>query len=263
MSAEAVPAFSSSLFSSGADAHATLSATLWHLLTRLGEAQILLPLAAVAAAWLWLAAGQRRLVLRWALAIATAGGLTTASKLAFMGWGLGSARWDFTGISGHAMFAAVCLPVLAWVALAVGGAEDRRGLRRKLALVAGYMLAALVAWSRIEVGAHSHSESAAGFALGGLASAWALAGAPRLRQMLPLWLPAGLAAALLLLPFSAPRSRSHELMMEISRQISGRDRLYTRRDLHRRGSGQPPAALSAAGRLPGTTGSGSVHPAPR
>ncbi len=41
----------------------------WFLLTRLGEAQILLPLVAAAMLWLWLRAGQGGLVLRWGLAL--------------------------------------------------------------------------------------------------------------------------------------------------------------------------------------------------
>lgn len=240
------------------------AARAWLLLTRLGEMQILLPLAAAASLWLWKSAAQTRLVLRWAAAAALAATLTAGSKLAFMGWGLGSARWDFTGISGHALCAALCLPLLAWVSLVAGGRPDPRGLRRKLALLAGYMVAALVAWSRIEVGAHSHSEVAAGFALGGLASAWALAGTSELRALQPRWLAAGLAAGLLLLPLAAPRSRSHELMMELSRQLSGRDQLYTRRDLHRRTPAAARSALRFSEAVPpspaGTTAPGPAHP---
>ena len=231
----------------------------WHVLTRLGEAQILLPLVGAAALWLWRAAGQGRLALRWLGAIAVAALLTALSKLAFMGWGLGSARWDFTGISGHAMFAAACLPPLAWVALLARGVR-----RRRWVVVAAFLLAALVAWSRIEVRAHSPSEALIGFALGALASGWVLRGAPALRLALPLWLPAGLAAAMLLLPLSVPRSRSHELMMELSRQLSGRGQVYTRQDLHRRGpAGLPPLVSAAARRGPGTTGPAPSRPSPR
>ncbi|QPF71595.1 phosphatase PAP2 family protein [Roseateles sp. DAIF2] len=230
------------------DAVSPSLAPFWHLITRLGEAQILLPLVGAAAAWLWLAAEQGRLALRWGLAIGLAALLTTLSKLAFMGWGLGSARWDFTGISGHAMFAGACLPVLAWVGLLARGDRARR-----VAVVGGFLLAALVAWSRLEVRAHSPSEALAGALLGGLASAWVLWGAPTLRLALPLWLPAGLAAAVLLLPLSAPRSRSHELMMELSRQLSGRQQVYTRHELHRR-------LNAAALPVPGTTGPARSHP---
>lgn len=228
----------------------------WALLTRLGEAQILVPLLLAAMLWLWLGAGQGRLVLRWLACLALAAGLTALSKVAFMGWGHGSARWDFTGFSGHAMFAAACFPLLAWVALL---GRDR--LMQKLAVIASFVLAALVAYSRLEVHAHSASESASGFALGALASVMALRGAPALRLALPLWLPAALAAGLLVLPLSAPRSRSHDLMVELSLQLSGRPQVYTRQDLHRRRL--PPRLSAAPHRLPGTTAPAASRPLPR
>ncbi|MGS0754580.1 hypothetical protein ACVBEH_07590 [Roseateles sp. GG27B] len=78
------------------------SSSFWLLLTRLGEAQILFPLAAAAAAWLWLRAEQATLARRWVLCLCLSTALTTASKLAFIGWGLGWAA-RFHRHSGHAM----------------------------------------------------------------------------------------------------------------------------------------------------------------
>ena len=63
------------------------SLNIWHLLTRLDDVQIVLPAAV--------------LVLNWLL-ITAAAPITTASKVVFIGW----AVVDFTGVSGHAMFAA-------------------------------------------------------------------------------------------------------------------------------------------------------------
>mgnify|MGYP000019246428 CR=1 FL=1 len=93
---------------------------LWHPLTRLGESQLLLPLALLSLILLWRSPGQRPLARRWAWGLVAAVGLTTASKLAFMGWGWGSAGWDFTGFSGHAMCAGAVLPLLAVALAAVG-----------------------------------------------------------------------------------------------------------------------------------------------
>lgn len=218
------------------------AALFWHLLTRLGEAQILLPLVLAAALWLWRGAAQGRLALRWLLGLGVAALLTTLSKLAFMGWGLGSVRWDFTGFSGHSTMAGACLPLLAWVALLGAPSSWRRA-----GVLAGFALAALVAYSRLVVHAHSPSEAFSGLLLGGAASLAVLCRLPLLQQPLPAWLPAGLAACLLLLPVSAPRSRSHELMSELSRRLAGREHVYTRHDLHRRfsaASSQPaPRAL--------------------
>ena len=88
------------------------SALFWHLLTRLGEMQILLPAALLAMLAMFRRPEARPLAGWWGVFLMTAALITTASKVAFMGWGLGSAELDFTGISGHAMFAAAVYPLL-------------------------------------------------------------------------------------------------------------------------------------------------------
>jgi membrane-associated phospholipid phosphatase len=95
------------------------------------------------------------------------------SKVAFLGFGLGIAALDFTGFSGHSMYAAsVEIPLLATCALALCG----RG--RWVGAMLGTALAALIAVSRVEVGAHSVSEAIAGFVLGGSLAAWVVAPCP-------------------------------------------------------------------------------------
>lgn len=200
------------------------SLAFWSLFTRLGELQLLLPLALGAAAWLSRRAGQGALARRWLIGLAAAAALTTLSKLAFMGWGLGSAALDFTGFSGHSMFAASTLPVLAWLAL--------RG--RPQGFWLGLGLAALVAYSRVHVSAHSVSEALAGFTLGTTASLWALRGQCQLRLAVPVWLPATALALMLLAPVAAPRSRTHDWVTQLSLQLSGRAQPYTRLELHQR-----------------------------
>jgi len=71
------------------------------------------------------------------------GAIVSASKLAFMGWGIGIRELDFTGFSGHsALFAAfwpifygsfACVVLTVRVAVAVG-----------LALVTAFMRLALI-----------------------------------------------------------------------------------------------------------------------
>jgi hypothetical protein len=86
--------------------------SFWYLFTRLGEVQILLPAALLAMLVLSRRADTRPLATLW-LGLLTLGALlTTASKIAFIGWGIGSAALDFTGISGHTMFAASVYPLL-------------------------------------------------------------------------------------------------------------------------------------------------------
>lgn len=230
---------------------ATAPTPFWLLLTRLGEIQILLPLALLAALWLWRRAAQTEVAKRWMLGLGLAMALTAASKLAFFGWGYGIAAWDFTGISGHAMASAAILPLLAWFAL-MGQSARLRGLGVGL----GFGLAALIAYSRLKVGAHSPMESLVGFVVGGLASWMGLRVVPQTStgRAPPLWLPGGLVAALLLLPLGAPKSRSHDWVLQISMQLSGRAQPFTRADLRadlqRRRQQAPLNAASSSSALP-------------
>jgi hypothetical protein len=79
----------------------------------LGEVQLLLPAALLTCLALLNLQDTRLLAVRWLQALSVAAGLTLASKMAFIGWGLGSAAFNFTGISGHAMFASAVYPFLA------------------------------------------------------------------------------------------------------------------------------------------------------
>ena len=224
--------------------------SFWPLFTRLGEAQILMPLVALAALWLWLGAGQGQLARRWLLAVGCAVALTTASKLAFIGWEVGLADWDFTGISGHAVCSAAVLPMLGWLLVC-----GRSRPVRRAGVLGGFALAGLIAWSRLAVDAHSSSEAISGFVLGSLASWIALSGLSRSRSAddkpfaaaggpaasAPRWLQAAVIASLLVLPFSAPRSQSHDWVTALSMRLSGRSQPFMRHDLHR----QPAAVRSS------------------
>jgi membrane-associated phospholipid phosphatase len=211
----------------------------WLAVTRLGEAQILLPAFLAGALWLAFArpAGARgrlaqgnphahdhparRSALRWVAGITATTAVTTASKIAFLGFGYGIAAIDFTGFSGHSMYAWSILPVLGAI---VAG---RRGV------AVGIALAMLITYSRVDLGAHSWSEAIAGTALGVAASGWTLAdylahpGAVRA----PWWLPLLIVMWLTVLPTKAPPSRTHSLVVSISLKLSGRARPYTRFEL--------------------------------
>jgi membrane-associated phospholipid phosphatase len=211
----------------------------WYVVTRLGEAQILLPAFCAGALWLAFArpAGARgriaqgaahahdhparRSALRWLAAIFATTVVTTISKVAFLGFGKGIASIDFTGFSGHSMYATAILPMLGAI---VGGWRGAVG---------GAALAALITYSRVNLGAHSWSEAIAGLVLGAAAAGWTLSdyldhpGAVRV----PWWLPLLLAAWLTLLPMRAPPSRTHDLVVSIALKLSGRQRPYTRFEL--------------------------------
>ena len=206
----------------------TPSVPLWHGLTRLGEAQLLLPAMLLAVLWLLRQSGAGRLAAGWLLSTLVAAALTTASKVAFIGYGWGWAPLDFTGISGHAMFAAAILPPLA--RLAEGALPGRW---RGWGLAAGCALAALVGVSRVMVGAHSWSEVLGGLALGGAASAAALAAGHLPRLPLARWAPLALCAGLAFGMNQAPASTTHDWVTRLALASSGRPMPYQRWQMHR------------------------------
>ena len=229
-----------------------LTPSFWHQLTRLGEAQLLLPALLLATVWLARRPGGGRLAVGWLTATSIAALLTTATKVAFIGYGIGYAPLDFTGISGHAMFAAAVLPPLvllagsagAGVGVGVGtgvrasaGAGVGAGLgdaaRRRCLLVAGYLLAGAVAVSRVMVGAHSWSEVVAGAALGALSSGVVLASSRMPAARLARWLPVALAAWGLVAVAAAPRSVTHDLVTRLALAQSGRAQPYHRWEMQR------------------------------
>lgn len=173
----------------------------WHLFTRLGEAQILLPAMAAMLLWLVAAARAPRMAAWWLGGTAAAALVTTATKVAFFGYEVGYAPLDYTGISGHAMFAAAVLPVLA--ALLAGGSRPRW---RRATVAGGYLLAAAVAYSRLPVLAHSPAEVVAGLVLGSLASGLALWAPPLPQARPPAWLAASSVIWVVSLPAGAPPS---------------------------------------------------------
>jgi len=202
----------------------------WSALTRLGEAQILLPLMLGVCAWLAREAAGRRAAWMWLLATAGAAGLTTLSKVAFIGWELGYAPWDYTGVSGHTMFACAILPVVLRVVC-----HGARPTLQRSALLAGVLLALAVGVSRYMVGAHSVSEIVLGVALGLPAAGIALRGlerSPVQAAASPPWLLLAVAAWLMTLSAVAPPSRTHDAVTRLSMALSQRAAPYTRAQMH-------------------------------
>lgn len=208
----------------------------WYWITRFGELGIILPLALGIAVWLLVAARSGRPAVAWLIPLGIAIALTTASKIAFIGFGIGIASINFTGFSGHAMFATATYPILAF-ALANRRRGDalpsaRQALVTRLAVVAGYLLALLVAVSRVMIAVHSYSEVVLGFALGAAASGaalWWLRSTPS--YLRARWIGAGIAAWLAVMPIQAAPSRSHNLVTQIALAVADRDRPYTREDM--------------------------------
>lgn len=199
----------------------------WTTVTHLGNSALLLPAALVLALWL-VKTRHAPLALVWALSFGTAVLLVLASKLAFMGWGIGSAALDFTGISGHATVATGVFTMGAWLAVA-----DRSRRLQVLGIAAGLLVGVLVSVSRVVLNAHSVSEVVAGFVLGALAAAlpiaWAAGRTVRLRQR---WVPMALAGMLGLMPQMGQPAETHGLVQKMALLASSRGELYTRHMLH-------------------------------
>ena len=152
------------------------------------------------------------------------------SKLAFLGWGIGSARLNFTGLSGHTMLSAAVWPVLLW--LVASRATHR--VRVMLAVV-GWALAAAIGVSRLALYAHSWSEVASGYALGLLTSVAFLALQHRLPHPV---LRASMVVISLLLPLAYQQpgnaAPTQGLLETMAVRLAGIERPFTRDDLHGR-----------------------------
>ncbi len=200
----------------------------WYLITRFGEAQVLLPAAFWVALALVRSEATRRLGIRWLQWLGLATLLTVISKVAFIGWGLGVASLNFTGFSGHSMFSAAIYPMLM-VTLA---ARLTPGWQ-KAALGFGFALALTVGVSRVMVNAHSVSEVVLGLSLGGSAALLAVADAGLPRVTLRFYVPALLVVWMALVPLITPPVPTHTWVMRLAVTLSGHAKPYTRLELIR------------------------------
>lgn len=136
----------------------------WSDISRFGDITITAFAALAIAGWL-MAEGEKRLALCWTALFGGGLGIVVASKMAFIGWGIGIPALDFTGISGHAMRATAALPVLFYLIL-----QKARPAVRVSGAGLGLLFGVLVGISRVVVHAHSVSESVAGIVLGAAVS---------------------------------------------------------------------------------------------
>jgi membrane-associated phospholipid phosphatase len=205
----------------------------------------MVPTALIIALWLYMAQGRSAAYL-WVALFSLAGLLVIATKVAFIGYGLGVPRFNFTGISGHSMLSMAVLPVAL---LLMGGRVGPAFLgKRWLLVVLGAALALLIALSRVRIGYHSASEAITGAVLGaavvGLFLFAAKLPAERMKSM-PL-----LCAGLLAVFFAGygNAAPTDDIVTRLALAASGRSTPYTRDDLFRPpvGSGSLFRALVAS-----------------
>jgi hypothetical protein len=195
---------------------------LWHKITFVGDSVVLLPAGLVILAWL--AAGRAwRMALLWGLLFASGLVVVLATKVAFIGWGLGVESLDFTGVSGHAMRASAIFPVIAWLFL-----QRSNPLARNLGILLGVGLGLLVTVSRVVLHYHSLSEAASGWILGSvLALVFIHVGNGLPRPELNRWLIALAMMGLLPTSYAEP-APTNQWMNAVALYLSGHDRPYVR-----------------------------------
>lgn len=200
----------------------------WYSLTFLGDSMLLLPSGIIIFAILIFAYPTWKQACQWILLFGGVGSIVCASKLAFMGWGIGIRELDFTGFSGHSALSASIWPVVLW--LLTGRYSNRV---RKIAVLCGYALALSIGYTRLVIHVHSVSEVATGLALGFIFSTtflWLQ------RDVPPPRLSYRRIAAALLLPMvlinNGTAAPTQGLLEFIAASIAPHERPFTREDLH-------------------------------
>lgn len=198
--------------------------TPWATITSLGDIQAMAPVAATIG--IGLAMGNAwRMALLWCAMLAVSLGLVVASKVAFIGWCVGSPTLDFTGFSGHAMRVMAIAPVLFYLLLQQASTKIRAA-----GVLSGMLCGVLVGISRLALNNHSTAEVVAGWALGALVSlgfilAFSTAKTFVLnRKLIALGLVTVLAA-----PYAEP-APTQSWMINVALFISGHDQPCSRND---------------------------------
>jgi membrane-associated phospholipid phosphatase len=194
----------------------------WHKITFVGDSVVLLPAGLVIL--LWLAAGHAwRMAFWWGLLFASGLFVVVATKIAFIGWGIGIESLDFTGVSGHAMRAAAVFPVIAWLFLQRSKEEERR-----TGIAIGVAIGMLIAVSRVVLHYHSLSEAVSGWALGSMV-AFGFVGMARSlpKPGVNRWLIAIAMMGLLPTSYAEP-APTNQWMNAMALYLSGHDQPYVR-----------------------------------
>lgn len=198
-----------------------------YAITWFGDSGFLLPAALWIAVWLGIRGPTRPLALLWILLFGFGGSLIAASKIAFLGWGIGSTSLNFTGFSGHTAIAASVWPVACWLAVSRWEHRVRVG-----AAVLGWLFAAFIGVTRLALDAHSVSEVVAGYALGMGISGTFLWWQHRLPHPRISWtlVLLSLATPVLFLRPGTP-APTQGLLEVIAVRMAGIERPFTRADL--------------------------------
>ncbi|MDE1182094.1 phosphatase PAP2 family protein [Paraburkholderia sp.] len=210
---------------------------LWYRITSFGGAGITLPLAFAIA--LWLAVGYRwKLAACWLLLLGAAIGIVTATKLAFLGWGVGIRELDFTGVSGHAMLSTAVYPVALFLMLL-----PARPAIRFTGVLIGLFAGAAVAFSRVVLSAHSPSEAITGCITGALAALIFVRIAWRLEPGRLAAAPVAVSLIVMVLALHNVHVPTQRWVTHIALKVSGHERPFIRARWKASRAHHPNAAL--------------------
>ncbi|MDJ0036594.1 phosphatase PAP2 family protein [Pantoea allii] len=202
---------------------------LWKTLTYFGDSMLLIPTAVIIALILPWKSDNRRTVWYWIMAFGLAGLVVSVSKILFLGFGIGSARFNFTGFSGHSAMSATLWPVMLWL---ISGRWSSRW--RVFAIGVGYLIPLMVGLSRLVIHAHSISEVLTGLLLGfTLSTAFLLS---QRQTALKGFSWPQIAAALLVPVLLLGHGRiatTQQFLEQFSARLAGMEKPYTRADLFR------------------------------
>jgi membrane-associated phospholipid phosphatase len=194
----------------------------WITITSLGGINVMAPAAAAITAWLLMGRAWR-MAFWWCLLFTLGMMLVIATKIAFIGWGIGIRELDFTGFSGHSMRATAVAPVLFYLIL-----QNATPTVRAAGVLAGLAFGLLVGVSRLVLHVHSVSEAISGWILGGVLSLGFIWLAGRGRNFLSNRLLVVLSLiALLPLPYTQP-APTQRWLTGVALYLSGNDRPFVR-----------------------------------
>lgn len=191
-------------------------------ITSVADTVVTLPAAATIA--LWLIAGRSwHMALWWCLSFVSGLAIVAATKIAFIGWGVGISTIDFMGMSGHAMRAAAVFPVILYLVL-----QRSPVIVRMSGVLIGILAGMLVGTSRIALNLHSVSEVVTGLAIGfaiSLGFIWMSRAFPK--PHLSRWIIALGLSALLPTSYAKP-APTDRWMNAVALYLSGHDMPFDR-----------------------------------
>jgi len=199
----------------------------WQLLTYFGDSMLLLPSAVVFAFALLYNTSRLASVFYWLVSFGTAGLVVSISKVLFLGFLIGSARYNFTGFSGHTTMSTTFWPIFFW--FIARGFSFKRPL---LWVALGYLFALTIAYSRLVLQAHSPSEVICGFLLGCCCSLFFLA-----MQRKVAFKPVNLIELLLIvalplfLVFQGKPATTQHFLGTLAAKLAGMEQPHTRQQL--------------------------------